>query len=454
MVMTPRPGEKTWDTLSPEEKLQKRLDAWLSPQGIKFASSEAEKAYKERVTNMIDAIQLKKRPARVPIMTGLGAFAEAFCGYTHQDVMYDVDKAIDVMNKCTLEFQIDTVIGAAVQPGRVYDAVDFKLYSWPGHGLTAEAEDVQYIEGEYMGPDEYDEFIKNPTYYWGGTYLPRIMGTLEPLKKLGYPLCGSGATSSIPSSMSAYGLPEVQAALEKMMQAGRETLSWQQKTGAASRRLAGLGFPSTGGGSSKAPFDLIGDSMRGFSGIIMDMYRRPEKLMEAMDALVPILIEMGIKTARLGGSPTVAFALHKGADGFMSLEQFKVFYWAPLRKVIMALIDEGLIPRLGAQGGYNSRLEIIRDLPKGKTIWALGQATDMARAKEVLGDISCLSGNIPASLIHSATPEEITAHCRKLIEVAGKGGGYLFATAQGVNRGSDIRNVKAMIDCAKKYGKY
>jgi uroporphyrinogen-III decarboxylase len=305
-----------------------------------------------------------------------------------------------------------------------------------------------------MGPEEYDAFIKDPTGYWGRVYLPRVMGSLEPLKKLAYPLCGSGATSSIPSSLSAYGLPEVQAALEKMMQAGRETLNWQQKVGAASRHLNELGYPSLGGGTSKAPLDLIGDSMRGFRGVIMDMYQRPQKLLAAMEALVPILIEMGVKTSRMGSSPTVAFAMHKGADGFMSDEQFKVFYWAPLKKVMLGLIQEGLIPRMGAQGGYNSRLEVIRDLPKGKTIWAMGQGTDMARAKKILGDTACLSGNIPASLIHGSTPEGIIDHCRRLIEVAGQGGGYMFATAQGVNRNSKIENVRAMIQAGKEYGVY
>ena len=80
-----------------------------------------------------------------------------------------------------------------------------------------------------------------------------------------------GATSSIPTAMSAYGQPDVQAALEKMMKAGRETMAWQQKTGAATRKLNGMGYVTMGGGASKAPLDLIGDSMRGFQGVIMDM---------------------------------------------------------------------------------------------------------------------------------------------------------------------------------------
>ena len=173
-----------------------------------------------------------------------------------------------------------------------------------------------------------------------------------------------------------------------------------------------------------------------------------------MDALVPILIQIGVETARMGACPTVGFALHKGADGFMSDTQFKTFYWGPLRKIIMGLIEEGLIPRLGAQGGYNDRLKIIRDLPKGKTLWAFGQDTDMAKAKEIMGDVACMTGNVPATIIHAGTIDEITTHCRDLIKTAGKGGGYMFSTAQGVNRTTKLENVRAMIDAAKKYATY
>ena len=270
MVSCPSMVDANWKLLTPEQKLEKRFAAWLAAPGIQFASPEAAKKYKARATNIKDALELKKRPSRVPVIPNFGAFAESHCGYSHGDLMYDVNKGIDVMNRCTQEFDVDVVAGGNATPGVVYEMVDFKLYVWPGHGLAEDADGVQFVESDYMKPEEYDAFTKDPTYFWDRYYLPRIMTTMEPLQKL-YPLCGMGATSSIPTAMSAYGQPDVQAALEKMMKAGRETLVWQQKTGAATRKLNGMGYVTMGGGASKAPLDLIGDSMRGFQGVIMDM---------------------------------------------------------------------------------------------------------------------------------------------------------------------------------------
>ena len=212
MVSKDIKAEVNWSSLTPDQRLERRMAAWTSAAGIKFASPEAEAAYRERVASIADALLLKKSPRRVPVVPGLGAFAEEYCGYTHKDTMYDVNKAIDVMNKCTLDFRPDVVAAGNAYPGRVWEALDFKLYVWPGHGLADDAEGVQYVEDEYMPVDDYDAFIKDPNDYWNRVYLPRVLTAMEPLKKLAPVLAGSGATAAIPSTLSAYGLPEVQAA--------------------------------------------------------------------------------------------------------------------------------------------------------------------------------------------------------------------------------------------------
>ncbi|MBI4283907.1 MAG: hypothetical protein HY663_05495 [Chloroflexi bacterium] len=454
MAIETKTTVKSWRELTPEEKLQKRLDAWFSPPGVNFTTSEAEAAYKERVTHMIDALTLRKTPARVPVVPGLGAFAEAYCGYTHKDVMYDVDKSIDVMNRCTLEFQIDTKVGANAHTGRLWELVERTDYTWPGHGLADDADGIQYIEHENMKEDEYDALIKDPTAFWNRVYLPRVKPVMEPLSKLPYPLCGTGATAAIPSTLSAFGLPEVEAALLKMIAAGKETLAWQKKMGAANRRLTELGFPGIDGGASSNPLDMIGDSMRCTRGIVKDMFKQPEKLLEAMEVILPICIQRGIESTRLGSCPTVTVGTHKGPDGYMSDEHFKKFYWAPYRRICLALIEEGLIPSLAGQGSWNTRLEIIAsDLPKGKFLFNYAQS-DMTLTKEILGGIACLRGGVPAALLHAGTPQEVAEYCRKLIETVGKGGGYMFSTSQGVTRTTKAENVWAMINAAKKYGKY
>ena len=65
---------------------------------------------------------------------------------------------------------------------------------------------------------------------------------------------------------------------------------------------------------------------------------------------------------------------------------------------------------------YNNRLETIKELPRGAVIWQFDQ-TDMAKAKEALGDIACIAGNVPTSLLVTGTPQDVKKYCRKLIEV-------------------------------------
>jgi uroporphyrinogen-III decarboxylase len=144
--------------------------------------------------------------------------------------------------------------------------------------------------------------------------------------------------------------------------------------------------------------------------------------------------------------------LHKGADGFMSNEQFRTFYWPTLKKVIIGLANEGLVPQLFAEGGYNQRLEVISDLPKGKVVWWF-DLTDMAQAKKTIGQTACIAGNVPLSLLCTATPDDVKEYCKKLVDVAATDGGFILSTGAGM-QGAKPENVKAMIEFSKQYAVY
>lgn len=75
----------------------------------------------------------------------------------------------------------------------------------------------------------------------------------------------------------------------------------------------------------------------------------------------------------------------------------------------------------------------------------------MAEAKKYLGDISCIVGNISASLLVTGTVETVKDTCRKLIETYASGGGYILAYGASIDKGK-IENVKAMMESAYKYG--
>jgi uroporphyrinogen-III decarboxylase len=255
-----------------------------------------------------------------------------------------------------------------------------------------------------------------------------------------------------PTALLPFGMPDVQEALGKLMEAGNEAMRWMQVMGGLGAQVRALGFADWAGGAAKAPYDAIGDTLRGTHGIMLDMYRNPDALIEACERFVPIMVEWGVSAVNQTGVPLVFMPLHKGADGFMSNAQFEKFYWPTLKAVMLGLAEEGCIPLVFAEGGYNQRLEIIADFPAGKCIWWFDQ-TDMVRAKKVLGDVSCIAGNVPAALMTAGTPAEVKAFCQDLIESVGQDGGFILTNGCAIDH-AKAENVKAMIDAGLEYGVY
>jgi uroporphyrinogen-III decarboxylase len=242
-------------------------------------------------------------------------------------------------------------------------------------------------------------------------------------------------------------------AIGSLLKASSEAQKIMKQAAAFSKKMADLGFPPQFGSSIYAPFDYIGDLLRGTRGIMLDMYRCPDKLLEALDKVYRLLIRAALKVPRLPGVHLVFIPLHKGLDGFMSQDQFKTFFWPTLKRIMLDLIEAGYTPCPLWEGRCDSRLEIIADMPKGKAVYWFEQ-TDVIKAKEVLGDSICIRGNVPASLLNLGSPEEVRAYCRNLIENVGKGGGFILDGATGIPDEAKPENVKAMADAVTQYGLY
>jgi hypothetical protein len=448
--------EKKWEEMSADEKQEAQFQKLLAPKDpegndLQFQSPEAEAEYKASINRIKDAVQLRKTPDRVPITLLPSMFPFINAGLTIQEAMYDNEKTVAAFKKFILEYKPDMHIGAAqVGPGKFFEILDYKLYSWPGHGVSPE-HSYQCNEGEYMKAEEYDLLITDPSFYFNNFYLPRVFGALEGFTMLPPPT-GILEIYGVAFNFIPYALPPVQGTFKALFEAGAEALKWATAIGGLNAELATLGFPNILGGFTKAPFDTIGDTLRGTTGIMVDMFRQPDKLLQAMEALVPIMIGMGIGAAQQTGNPQIFIPLHKGADGFLSDQQFKKFYWPTLKTVILGLIEGGCIPFPALEGRWGSRLEVIQDIPKGKTMWMVDQ-TDMVKAKETLGKNACLIGNVPSSMLELATPDEVKNYCKKLIDTAGKGGGFIMGNGAFFDQAKP-ENVKAMVDVTREYGVY
>lgn len=444
-------ADRDWLETTADEKRERRFHAWLNPD-FEFASPEAEQAYRTRVQRFIDAVCLEKLPDRVPVCTTMGFFPAWHAGLSPYDSMHDMKRASEAYYQYNMEFQPDAAVSPALYtiPSSALEILDLKHYSWPGHGVRPDY-GYQYHEGEFMLPEEYDELIADPTFFLFRRVLPRIIGACEGLASLSTPH-DMRALVLCPSYVASWGLPEVQESVERLMRAGREMRAWIDDLVVVSNRIKAQGFPDLFPSLAEAPFDVIGDNLRGTRGIMLDLYQRPEKLLEACDRMVDVVFQTVLEKTTPDSIPGVFMPLHKGLDAFMSVDQFKTFYWPSLRKLVMKLIDAGFVPFLFTEGRYNTRLDIINDLPKGKVVYWLN-TTDIFKAKEVLGSVGCIQGNVPVSMMSGAEPEEVSEHCRKLIETIGVGGGYILDLGAGPETGR-AENVHALIKAAKQYGVY
>jgi uroporphyrinogen-III decarboxylase len=412
-----------------------------------------QELYQEREKRIMDAVALKK-PDRIPILVLFGFFPALYSGMTVQEVMYDADKIGAAQLKALLDFEPD----AGQNPysvrylGPILESLDFRQLKWPGHGLNSSDHSYQFVEGEYMTADEYDHFFLDTTDFMIRRYWPRIFSKLKGFEKLP-PLHNIiSYYMGIPTSFSAFTFPEVVDALETLKVAGRESAKLISYSKKFVEKMKEEGFPSQYGGITQAPFDTLGDFFRGTKGIMLDMYRRPDVVIKACERLLPFMIESAVAGTRASGNPRVFIPLHKGLDGFMSMEQFKKFYWPTLRELMIALINEGLNPCPLWEGNCTTRLDIIKDIPPGKAMYAF-EATDMEKAKTTLGDTVCIRGNVPLSILSTGTPEDVRAYCKKLIDTAGMGGGFIMDGSTGFDD-AKAENVRAMFEFTKEYGVY
>jgi len=441
--------EKQWSEMTWQEKREERFKKWLSTTGVKFGSPEAAKKYQVRANRMVKAIKMEI-PDRVPVHIAGNSMVAYNAGFTLKDVLYDPDKIKIAWTKWLQDYDQDSNDAPMFFSGKVYEILDYKVNKWPGHGLPDTTTLQNFVEKEYMQADEYDLFMKDQFDFGLRHFIPRTWGAFEPL-------------ANIPSFSSYQGLPErlmamcldptFQKLFKAIQAASKENARYQKVMGACAHESLEMGYPPLMGGMMLAPFDTVADMLRGTHGSVMDMYRQPEKLLEALEVIAQRSQESAVNMVNMARSPIVFVPMHKGDDSFMSVKQFEKFYWPTFRKLLLGCINEGCVPMMVIDGSYNeARLKIISELPRTSVVWTM-EKTDMFMAKKILGDAACISGNVTAAQLYTQTPPVIKEYCRKLIEVCSKGGGYILSLGSGIDK-CNPANLHAIIEAAEEYGYY
>jgi hypothetical protein len=432
-----------WNNLTPRERLAARFQKLLTVDGARFASRAAEEKYKSGVKRLFDCVLLENRTGVTPILPLNQLFPAYYAGISFERAMYDGRASYEAWMRYLNDFNPDYCMGLDMaSSGGLLDALQCRLYKWPGGGLSPGAS-YQCVDREWMRDVDYPDLIADPSDFWLRKYLPRVFGALEGLASL-EPLVNIMELPPLMPNLSIWGRPEVQNALASMMKAGREAWARMELCLEFIAAARSTGCLVSWVGMSKAPFDLIGDTLRGTVGIVRDMFRQPEMIVEAAARLAPLMVRSGVEAVERYEHPLVFMPLHRGDDDFMSEKQFTELYFPTFKEVVCGLVEQGCVPLLFFEGKWDSRLEYIQDLPLHSTI-CLFHRTNLETASQKLDNKACVGGGVPAVTLLFAEPEEVAGHCREAIDKFGSRGGFVLANGAVLDR-CPAENLRAMLE--------
>jgi len=393
-----------------------------------------EQLYSQRLRRYLTALRNEK-PDQIPIRPFVAEFTAKYAGYTCQEVCHDYQKAFEAAVKCAKDFDWDAVVANMVYVWTgLAQAIGLRYYGIPGIGIPHTV-GFNYIEPpeeqSFMREDEYDALIDDPTGFLYNVWLPRVSSQVA---KIGEPATYRNNLALVKGGMAmmlyfmAFG-PQIQ------------------------RLRAECGTVSAIAGIFKAPFDIIGDKLRGYVGLTMDMHTQPDKVLKACEALAPHLVHVGLTTADPLKQVPIGFWMHRGCVPFITPKQFQSHYWPTLRPCIEEFWRAGHQTMFYAEGKWDYHLDDFATLPDRSILYHVDQG-DLFLAHRKLHHKFPLSGGIPNVMLSYGTPEEVRAYCKKVIEGVAADGGYIMDASAIMQNDTSIENLRALTEATRQYGVY
>jgi len=397
-------------------------------------SDSMEQLYQARLKRYVTALRNGK-PDRVPIRPFVAEFTAAYAGMTCQEVTHDYRKAFEAVCRCAADFDWDAVV-----PNMVYvwtgltQAIGLRYYGVPGIDVPPDT-GFQYLEPPpekaFMRADEYDALIEDPTGFLLNVWLPRVsQDVITP-----------GEPNTTRNNLS-------------FLKGGMAMLSYFHAFGGQIERLRReTGTVSAIAGILKAPMDILADKLRGYVGLAEDLCVQPQKVLAAAEAMAPHLLHVALSGADPDKNVPITIWMHRGCVPFVSFEHFRNIYWATLKPVIQEIWSRGHQVLFYAEGNWDMHLDAFAELPDGSIIYHVDRG-DIFEVHRKIGHKFCLSGGLPNYLLSFGTPEQVRAHCKKILKEVARDGGYIMDASAIIQNDAKIENVRAMTDTAREYGVY
>jgi uroporphyrinogen decarboxylase len=196
--------------------------------------------------------------------------------------------------------------------------------------------------------------------------------------------------------------------------------------------------------------------MRGMSNFLLDCHLNPNFAREIMEMVHAYSVEVASALADVGVDVVLYDDDYSESKGpFVSPETWrklvKPFYCTFVEK----FKKRGLFVMLHSDGNVTPLMEDL--LEPG--IDALNPiepgAMQLRKVKETYGDRICLVGNVDCGNIMTlGTEEDVRSDVRRCIREASPGGGHILSNSNSLHWQIPTKNAIAMLEEAKRYGRY
>lgn len=390
--------------------------------------------YRQRLARYTTALR-NEQPDRVPIRPFVAEWVGRYAGHSCQELAHDYTIAHAAVLQCAHDFDWDALVPNMVATWTgMLQAFGLEYYAIPGIDVPPHV-GHQYreppAERAYMRSDEYDQLIEDPTAFLLHVWLPRVM---RPLIARGMPTTAQQNLALVKGTLA---MNRFLAAL------GEQERRLREEAGTVPA-IAGM---------LRAPFDILADKLRGYVGLIDDLYQQPRKVLAACEALMPHLAHFALATADPQKQVPLGFWMHRGCVPFVSFEHFQNYFWATLKPIVQELWAHGHQTLFYAEGNWNHHLATFAELPERSIVFHIDQSDPQA-AHRALGGRFCLSGGIPNLLLSRGSPDQVRHHCAQILRTIGADGGYILDASAIIQNDARVENVRAMTDAVGQHGVY
>lgn len=192
------------------------------------------------------------------------------------------------------------------------------------------------------------------------------------------------------------------------------------------------------------PFEFF-SFHRSLAKFSLDLRRMPEKVKDAINACVPDMVNNAKKAVEKSNIPRVSVANSRGSCIFINSNLFEELVLPSWLDLVLTMDEANIDVIFHCDTDWFRFLHYFKDFPARRCILQLDGATNIFKAKEILKNHMAIHGDVPATLLTLGTPEQVTEYCKRLIGVAGEGGGFILSSGCSTPYDSKIENVRAMV---------